>query len=168
MKRIIFYFAFIVTIVVGTGLFYSSCTETQKKNKVLTKEIKFTKEGEITLKKRVSDSILAELDLEIAETDYETQTGLMYRHSMNDKQAMLFIFKEEELRSFYMKNTEFALDIIFINSKKEIVSIKKNAKPFDKTSLSFNAPAMYVLEINAGLSDTWGLEIGDVLEWTVY
>jgi hypothetical protein len=64
-----------------------------------------------------------------------------------------------------MKNTEFALDIIFINSDHEIVSIQKNAKPFDKSSLPSDAPAKYVLEINAGLSDQWGLEVGDLIEF---
>ena len=65
-----------------------------------------------------------------------------------------------------MKNTEFALDIIFINSDHEIVSIQKNAKPFDKSSLPSDAPAKYVLEINAGLSDQWGLEVGDLIEFS--
>ena len=157
----------IVAIIVLSGVLigFQSCNET-KKDKVLTKEVTFTKEGELLLKRSASDSILTTLDIELAETDYETQIGLMYRHSMEDHQAMLFVFDEDEPRSFYMKNTEFPLDIIFINSKKEIVSIQKNAKPFDKSSLPSNAPAMYVLEVNDGLSDSWGLEIGDLIEWT--
>ena len=66
-----------------------------------------------------------------------------------------------------MKNTEFSIDIIYINSKKEIVNIQKNAKPFDQSSLPSNAPAMYVLEVNSGLSDSWGLEIGDQIDWNI-
>lgn len=160
MKKIIY-----TLIVVGAALFFQSCKESNS-TKSITKEVTFTKEAELRLKKSGTDSIIKRLDLEIAETEYETQTGLMYRHSMGDNQAMLFIFKEEQPRSFYMKNTEFALDIIFINSKKEIVSIQKNAKPYDKTSLPSNSPAMYVLEINTGLSDSWGLKEGDKIEWT--
>ena len=159
MKRIIYTIA-----IIGATIFFQSCKENQEK-KSLTKEVTFTKEAELSLKKGSSDSLIKTLDLEIAETDYETQTGLMYRHSMEDHQAMLFIFKDEQPRSFYMKNTEFELDIIYLNSKKEIVSIQKNAKPYDKTSLPSNAPAMYVLEINGGLSDTWGLENGDLIDW---
>ena len=78
---------------------------------------------------------------------------------------MLFIFPDEIRRSFYMKNTEFGLDIIYISSHKEIVSIQKNAKPLDENSLPSNAPAMFVLEVNAGLADQWKLENGDVLEF---
>jgi len=91
---------------------------------------------------------------------------LMYRKSMPNNQGMLFVFEDSRPRSFYMKNTEFGLDIIYINSDKEIVSIQKNAKPMDPTSLPSEDDAQYVLEVNAGLSDTWGLEKGDVVEWT--
>ena len=159
MKNILY-----IIVVIGATFYFQSCKETSNQ-KSLTKEVTFTKEGELKLKKAKTDSILKIVDLEIAESDYETQTGLMYRHSMEDNQAMLFIFKDDQPRSFYMKNTEFALDIIYINSKKEIVSIQKNAKPYDKTSLPSNVPAMYVLEIKGGLSDVWGLENGDTIEW---
>jgi len=144
-----------------------SCKETSE-NKSLTKEVSFTKEGELTLKKATNDSIVAILDIEFATTEYETQTGLMYRRSMQNDRGMLFIFENEIRRSFYMKNTEFALDIIFVNSDHEIVSIQKNAKPFDKSSLASEAPAKYVLEINAGLSDQWGLEAGDLIEFSKF
>jgi len=159
MKKIIYTIA-----ILGVSLYFQSCKETNNQ-KSLTREVTFTKEAELNLKKASTDSLIKTLDLEIAETDYETQTGLMYRHSMEDHQGMLFIFKDEQARNFYMKNTEFTLDIIYLNSKKEIVSIQKNAKPYDKTSLPSNAPAMYVLEINGGLSDSWGLELGDTIEW---
>lgn len=144
-----------------------SCKETSE-NKSLTKEVSFTKEGELTLKKATNDSIVAILDIEFATTEYETQTGLMYRRSMRNDRGMLFVFENEIRRSFYMKNTEFALDIIFVNSDHEIVSIQKNAKPFDKSSLASEAPAKYVLEINAGLSDQWGLEAGDLIEFSKF
>ena len=133
----------------------------------ITKEITFKKEGELLLKKVTTDSVFKTLDIEIAKTEYETQTGLMYRHMMEGNQAMLFIFKKERPRSFYMKNTEFSLDIIYINKKKEIVGIQKNTKPFDNTSLPSNEPVLYVLEINGGLSDSWGINLGDIIEWTI-
>ena len=155
---------FIITVC--AVLFYS-CKENKKQSISITKEITFKKEGELFLKKPTTDSIFKTLDIEIAETEYETQTGLMYRHMMESHQAMLFIFEKEQPRSFYMKNTEFSLDIIYINKKKEIVRIQKNAKPFDKKSLPSSLPILYVLEINGGLSDTWGINLGDIIEWTI-
>lgn len=155
---------FIITIFM---VFFHSCKENKRQSISITKEITFKKEGELLLKKTTTDSVFKTLDIEIAETEYETQTGLMYRHMMEEHQAMLFIFEKEQPRSFYMKNTEFSLDIIYINKKKEIVGIQKNAKPFDNKSLPSNTPVLYVLEINGGLSDSWGITKGDVIEWII-
>ena len=156
----------IYSLLLGIVFIGVSCKETKKNTKVLTKEITFTPEGNLQLKKATTDSVLATLEIEIADDDYQTQTGLMYRKSMKENRGMLFIFKEEKPHSFYMKNTEIPLDIIFINSQKKIVSIQKNAKPFDKTSLPSKGPAQYVLEVNAGLSDRWNLKAGDKIEFS--
>jgi uncharacterized membrane protein (UPF0127 family) len=78
---------------------------------------------------------------------------------------MLFIFPDEDFRSFYMKNTKIPLDIIYIDEAKSIVSIQKNAKPFNETSLPSDVPAKYVLEVNGGLSDEWQLEVGDRIDY---
>ena len=155
----------IAAILVGMMIQSYSCKDSSEK-KILTKEVTFTKEGELTLKKATTDSVVARLDIEFATSEYETQTGLMYRKSMQPNRGMLFIFENESQRSFYMKNTEFALDIIYFNSAYKIVSIQKNAKPFDKSSLPSQAPAKYVLEVNAGQSDIWGIEAGDVIEFS--
>ncbi|MBT8245201.1 MAG: DUF192 domain-containing protein [Winogradskyella sp.] len=121
----------------------------------------------LQLKKAESDALVKTLDIEIADDEYQTQTGLMYRNSMKDKQGMLFIFPNEIARSFYMKNTRIPLDIIYISKDSSIVSFQKNAKPFDETSLPSNVPAKYVLEINAGLTNTWKLEVGDKIDFEV-
>lgn len=161
MRRIV-----LAAAVIAAILTTNSCKKTQEKQS-LTKEVSFKKEGELSLMKAETDSVVATLDIEIADDAYETETGLMYRKSMQDDRGMLFVFDDEIRRSFYMKNTEFALDIIFINSKNEIVSIQKNAQPLDQTSLPSEAPAMLVLEVNAGLSDQWTLEPGDKIRWRV-
>ncbi|NND88814.1 MAG: DUF192 domain-containing protein [Flavobacteriaceae bacterium] len=162
MKRISAIWLVAIPILLGV----SSC-KNEKKEPILnlTQEVLFEKEGTAVLKKAETDSIVATLDIEIADDDYQHQTGLMYRTGMVNDQAMLFIFESEEPRSFYMKNTEFPLDIIYLNKEKQIINIRKNAQPLDETSLPSDAPAMYVLEINAGLSDVWGLAAGDLLEW---
>ncbi|WP_431137588.1 DUF192 domain-containing protein [Psychroserpens mesophilus] len=141
-----------------------SCKKESKSKTVKAITVSFQKEGELQLKKAASDSIITKLDIEIADDDYSTQTGLMYRKSMKNHQGMLFIFPDSDYRSFYMKNTEIPLDIIYISEDKQIVSIQKNAKPMDETSLPSEAPAKYVLEINAGLSDIWELEKGDRID----
>lgn len=143
-------------------LFFSATLISCKENKKNIKqtEVAFTKEGELTILK-VSDSTKVTLDIEIADTDFDIETGLMYRNNMANNQGMLFVFEDEQERFFYMKNTKIPLDLIYINASKSIVSFQKNAKPFDESSLPSNAPAKFVLEVNAGLVNTWGLSIGD-------
>ncbi|WP_310992454.1 DUF192 domain-containing protein [Aequorivita marina] len=159
MKKIL-----ISAAIVASMLSFYNCKDaTTSEVKSLTKEISFTKNGELRIIKAATDSIITKLDIEIADDEYKTQTGLMYRSSMAPDHAMLFIFPKEQPRSFYMKNTEFALDIIYINAKKQITSIQKNAQPYNETSLPSEAPSKYVLEVNAGLSDTWNLQKGDMI-----
>jgi len=127
----------------------------------------FKKEGVLSIKKSDSDSIIKTIAIEIADNDYETQTGLMYRNSLEANHGMLFIFPDSNFRNFYMKNTKIPLDIIYLDKNKVIVSVQKNAKPFDETSLSSEEPAKYALEINAGLFDTWQVEVGDIIDYEV-
>jgi uncharacterized membrane protein (UPF0127 family) len=140
-----------------------SC-KNESKTAIKTETISFKKEGELSVFKK--DSLLVNLDIEIAESDYETETGLMYRESMEEKQGMLFIQDEFKVQNFYMKNTQISLDLIFIDENLKIVSFQENAKPFDETSLSSQVPAKYVLEINAGLAEKWLLEVGDSISFT--
>lgn len=141
---------------------FQSCKEEEKTIKPLV--IEFKKEAELLLK-TANDSIIKTLDIEIADDEYKTQTGLMYREKMGELQGMLFVFPDEELRSFYMKNTYIPLDIIYIDANKKIVSFQKNAQPNNESSLPSNVPAKYVLEINAGLADQWQLAVGDKIEY---
>ncbi|WP_222984810.1 DUF192 domain-containing protein [Flagellimonas meishanensis] len=143
----------------------SSC-KTESKKEIKTEAISFTKEGDLRIYKSVTDSLITSFDIEIAESDYETQTGLMYRQSMEQNQAMLFIFPDVAMHSFYMKNTEFPLDIIYVDENLKIASFQKNAKPFDENGLSSQVPVKYVLETNAGLSDKLGLQVGDSIAFT--
>ncbi|TXE16136.1 DUF192 domain-containing protein [Psychroserpens burtonensis] len=165
MKRFAFK-VFVFSFFGSVALQLSSCKEEQKSSEVKQVEVTFKKEGELQLKKAITDSLITSLDIEIADDEYSTQTGLMYRSSMANNQGMLFIFPDTNDRSFYMKNTQIPLDIIFVSEDKTIVSIQKNAEPMNETSLPSEAPAKYVLEVNAGLSGEWGLNKGDIIEFT--
>ena len=158
--------SFIILAISSILLFVSSCKEEQRTIKPI--EITFKKEGILQLFKGTSDSLIATFDIEIADNDYETQTGLMYRKSMADNNAMLFIFPDMRPRSFYMKNTYISLDIIYLDSDNTIVSIQENARPLDETSLPSNAPAQYVLEIKGGLSQQLSISSGDRMEFTKF
>lgn len=155
-----------LTAIVLSLIFLSSCKEENSQSEVKSVEVKFKKEGELTIKKADSDSLITTLEIEIADDSYQTETGLMYRKSMAENRGMLFIFPDSDYRAFYMKNTQFPLDIIYFDESQRLVSIQKNAKPIDETSLPSEGPAKYVLEVNAGLTDQWQLEKGDRFEFT--
>ena len=153
MKKLLILLCFTIAFV--------SCDSDQNK-KVKTVEMTFTKEGQLTLSK-ISGKDIVTLNVEFAETNYERETGLMHRTSMKENEAMLFIFSSEFPRKFFMKNTYIPLDIIYLDANKKIVSFQENAIPMDETGLPSEIPAMYVLEVNAGLADKWLLEIGDMI-----
>jgi len=144
---------------------FLSCKEAPKKV-IKTEPIVFKKEGELQVFDQKTDSVLTKIDIEIAETAYETETGLMYRKSMEEQHGMLFIFDEIRLHNFYMKNTEFPLDIIYIKEDMSIASFQENAQPLNEKSLSSRVPVQYVLEVNAGLVQKWGLKVGDRIVFT--
>ncbi len=147
------------------AVLFASCREKTGKA-IKTDAVTFTKEGTLTIYKAQTDSVLTTLDIEIAESDYETETGLMYRKGMAENQGMLFIFPDIRQHYFHMKNTEFGLDIIFMDEDRKIVSFQENALPYDEKLLPSQVPAKYALEINAGLAEKWLLEIGDSVEFT--
>jgi len=107
--------------------------------------------------------------VEIAKTPQERQLGLMFRKQLSLNRGMLFVFPEEKLYAFWMKNTYLPLDIIWLNKNKEIVFIKEGAKPCLAETCALIEPtrsALYVLEINAGLVKETGMKIGDQLEFS--
>ena len=141
------------------------CCKKETKKTIKTAEITFSKEGRLSIFNATTDSIQAQFDIEIAESDYETQTGLMYRKRMEEHQGMLFIFSDLRQHYFHMKNTEFSLDIIFIDENLKIASFQKNAKPYSEDLLPSNVPVKYVLEINGGLSEKLDINVGDKVEF---
>lgn len=153
-------------IILIFGVFVACKEETSKRQSIETEEIEFSKGGEFSFYKE--GEIFKTIDIELAITDYEQQTGLMYRKSMEEDQGMLFIYEDERPRPyFYMKNTYIGLDLIYISADEKIVDINKNAKPLDETSLDSEAPAKYVLEVNAGMADKWNLNIDDQVSFEI-
>ena len=124
----------------------------------------FTKEGELTFTDSVG-TLKSKIDLEIADTDYERALGLMNRKEMKETQGMLFIFPQLEYQSFWMRNTLISLDMIFVNDKKEIVTIHKNTKTLSDQSYPASKPSLYVVEVLAGFTDRHNIKIGDKIDW---
>jgi uncharacterized membrane protein (UPF0127 family) len=101
-------------------------------------------------------------ELEIARTSDEQATGLMKRDSMPQDHGMIFVFAEERLLEFWMKDTRIPLDIMYLDTTGKVVSVSQ-MRPYDLTSISSDVPAQYAIELNAGMVKTAGVKAGDVL-----
>jgi len=99
--------------------------------------------------------------VEVARTPEELSRGLMWRTEVPDGTGMLFIFQDENERSFWMRNTPTSLDILYIRADATILSIARRTRPYSEDSIPSRGPARYVLEVPAGWSDRHGVRPGD-------
>ena len=152
-------------VICSLGLLWNLGCREEGTNSMNDEPINFKEEGELQILRSATDSTLAKLDIEIADTEYEIQTGMMYRQNMEDQQGMLFIFEQTGPRSFYMKNTLISLDILFIDENLKIKRIHRNAEPLNEAGIPSGGPVKYVLEIKAGMSDRWELLEGDIIQY---
>jgi uncharacterized membrane protein (UPF0127 family) len=99
--------------------------------------------------------------VEMATTEQEKQTGLMYRKELADGKGMLFDFNPEQEISMWMKNTYVSLDMIFIRADGRILRIAENTEPLSTRIVSSQGPARAVLEVVAGTAQKYGIRPGD-------
>jgi len=107
------------------------------------------------------------INVEIADSPMKQMIGLMNRTSLPENAGMLFVFGDESVRHFWMKDTLIPLDMIFISADKQIVSIVKNAEPCKVLvcpTYSSEFPAKYVVEVNGGFADKNKINIGGSVE----
>lgn len=106
------------------------------------------------------------VNVELAETPEEIGYGLMNRESLGEDSGMLFVFDDEDYRSFWMKNMIIPLDMIFISADGAIVDIKESFGPCvtgSCASYRSKEKAMYVLEVNAGFAGKNNINEGDTV-----
>ena len=113
--------------------------------------------------------------VELATNEKEREIGLMNRTFLGSDHGMLFVFDNEDIYSFWMKNTLIPLDIIWINSSNQVVYLKENALPcnlFEKKLyqkmtkceiFNPNRKSKYVLEINAGMIKQDNIKLNDIV-----
>ena len=107
--------------------------------------------------------------VEIADDDAERARGLMFRDAMPDDHGMLFIHERQEPQAYWMKNTKIALDILYFDSERRLVTQQRDVPPCSAGDrcppYPSRAPARYVLELNAGQAARLKLEDGAELRF---
>ncbi len=100
---------------------------------------------------------------EVAATEQSRERGLMHRKSMPQHHGMIFVFERAQDLSFWMRNTEIPLDIVFVNEAGRVLNIE-SMKPFDEwTRTTSLGAAKYAIELNAGAASTAGVQPGEVI-----
>ena len=101
------------------------------------------------------------INLETVSNEESRRTGLSKYDSLPDNRGMLFIFDQPSQACMWMKDMKLNIDMIWVNEDKNVIKIEKNVSPetFPKTFCS-QEPAKYVIELNSGVVDKAGVEVG--------
>jgi uncharacterized protein len=109
------------------------------------------------------------INVEIADTSTKRIKGLMGRDELDADTGMLFVFEDEDIREFWMKNTVLYLDLVFISADKKVVDIRENFEPcYEGDSCPdyrSRRDAQYVVEMKGGTVKEKGIKVGDAVEF---
>ncbi len=109
------------------------------------------------------------LEVEVANTMASREQGLSGREKMKDSEGFLYVFDKPGRYGFWMKDMTFPLDIIWINESGLVVDIERDVTPesyLKKKTFINQSEATYVLEINAGMAQKFGLYLGSKVKIT--
>ncbi|KAA8920212.1 MULTISPECIES: DUF192 domain-containing protein [Xanthomonas] len=108
-------------------------------------------------------------EVELAQNDATRARGLMFRDQMETDHGMLFIHDREEPQAYWMKNTKIPLDILYFDNQRKLVAQQRDVPPCSAGDACppypSNAPARYVLELNAGQAEQLKLQDGTELRF---
>jgi uncharacterized membrane protein (UPF0127 family) len=110
----------------------------------------------------------AQFTVAVADSIAERSRGLMFVEQMATTQGMLFVYGRPQSVSFWMRNTLIPLDMVFVDETGVIRNIHSMAQPLDETSIFGGTGIQFVLEINGGLADRLGMDVGDQMQHTSF
>lgn len=109
------------------------------------------------------------LAVEVAETAAQHERGLMFREKLGEDEGMLFVFKNEETRFFWMKNTLIDLSIAYFDKNGSLIDIQemksgKGIPDYQLPSYPSSGPAKFALEMNKGWFERNKIKVGSKLK----
>ena len=104
--------------------------------------------------------------LELVNTDVTRQQGLSGKPKLEPNTGMLFDFKQNGYWQIWMKDMNFAIDILWLNNQKQVVGVKQDALPQNyPETYGAEQQSQYVIELPAGSVKERNIKIGDTLSW---
>ena len=107
-----------------------------------------------------SNGEIKKFNVEIADNNETRSKGFMWRENIPDGTGMLFVWKKEAYRNFWMKNTPTSLDILFFDGDGKFLNVVEKTKPFSLDNIQSSKPSQYVLELMAGSTKVYNLYSG--------
>ena len=100
----------------------------------------------------------------IADTQPLRQQGLSGTEQLDSDEGLLFVFEEEGLYGFWMKDMNYPIDILWFDESLSLVHIERNVSPDTfPTSFVSDEPARFVLELNAFVAESFNIDEGATL-----
>jgi len=109
------------------------------------------------------------LQLELALTKEEQETGLRFRPELPPDTGMLIVLEKRGFPSLWMKDMSVPLDILFLDEQGSIVDLALNAPPCAAEPCPRykpRGPILAVLELAGGVASQHQLEPGVRIEFS--
>jgi uncharacterized membrane protein (UPF0127 family) len=104
------------------------------------------------------------VEVEIAQTDAQRETGLMYRRFLAPEHGMLFDFGTTQDVTMWMHNTYIPLDMVFVRADGTVHRVERQTTPLSDQFIPSGAPVRYVIELAGGEAAKLGIARGDKVE----
>jgi uncharacterized membrane protein (UPF0127 family) len=104
--------------------------------------------------------------LDTADTDFLRERGLSYRQKIDPYTGMLFVFEKPGVYQFWMKDMNFPIDIVWLDTDKKVVYIEHSLSPETYPhAFGPHTPVRWVVELPAGAVEQGSLSVGDILSF---
>ncbi len=129
------------------------------KKDISTLGYSLNRENMVTM--QLADTVL---EVKVVSTNEERRRGLSGVVGLEPDEGMFFVFDSDGYYGIWMKDMLFSIDILWLNSNKEIVHIESFVDPDTyPTVFKPDKPARYVLEVNAGFVVKHKINVGDTI-----
>jgi uncharacterized protein len=98
-----------------------------------------------------------------ADSPQTREQGFMFveDRAVRPDQAMIFSYDPPQHVAMWMKNTLLPLDMLFVDQRGCVVTIKQDAKPGSLATIESRMPVVLVVELKAGTTAREGIAVGD-------
>ena len=147
------YLGIVVLILTSLSLFYIRDSTTQSEFKSTQIESRKTQIGDL-------DYIL-----EVVTNTKDHQKGLSGRINLAPQHGLLFAFPEPGDYGIWMKDMNFAIDIIWLDENQGVIGLAENIQPESYPEIFYaDSYSLFIIEINAGEIVETGLKLGDWIQ----